>query len=263
MPVPGDGIEDDEDLSHDGDKGDLSGSAVLFDELLIEGLEDGVVADSGSGGVEEHLSHARAAMADAGLGFRLAAFAVLRSEADERGDLFARETAEFGKVGEEGGGGYRSDAFEALQQGGAAGGVSIIRNGGLDGGFDGFQVADESLDGDAQAMPNGRDLGAIETAALGMQAADELTPPGGELAQGRVAADGRADGASGARLDSEVGDEAGIDTVGLGADATALTEGDKGVGMNPERDDGAGTGIPLRSSQVGALRNGCPDQVRA
>ena len=174
MPVPGDGIEDDEYLSHDGDQSDLSGSAVLVDELLIEGLEDGVVPDGAAGSIEEHLSHARAAVAGAGSGFCLSTFAVLRSEADERGDLFAGEAAELGEVGEEGCGGDGTDAFDALQQGGGLGGLGIFGDGGGDGALDLLQVADERLDSSAKAVAHGRSRGALEAATLGMQAVDEL-----------------------------------------------------------------------------------------
>ena len=104
-----------------------------------------------------------------------------------------------------------------------------------------FRLPTRELDSSAKAVAHGRSRGALEAAALGMQAVDELTAPGGKLPQGLIAADRRADGAPRVCVGCEVGDQSGIDAVGLGADATALAEGDNGVRMNPEWDNVAGS----------------------
>ena len=245
LAIACDGIEGDEHLTHDGDEGDLSGALVLVDEALMELSHDGVVPNGAARCVEQDRTDAWPAVPGGGAVVRRAALLGVRCEADEGGDLLAGAAAEFGQLAEEGEDRDGSDAFEAAQ-GLGDGSEWRVR------GEVGVQLALDRVhgllegEGDSvqRALDGGLD-GGCRPAAFGVQHGDELTaarhqvapscrsaacPSGGSLRDGLVGFDEWLQAASRHFLLGELGQQTGIEGIGLGFPAAAGPEGDHLIG---------------------------------
>ena len=74
------------------------------------------MGDGAASGVEQGAAYTGAAMTDALAPAGLAALPGARRQTDQRGDLFAGQPAQFGQLGDQGGGHHRADAEDRLQQ---------------------------------------------------------------------------------------------------------------------------------------------------
>jgi len=216
LSVTQDGVCDDEELSHEGDEGDLAWPAVLADEAIVEVLELGGMREGGASAVEEKAPHLGSTMADALAAFDLAAALGMGRQSDEGGDLLAGEVSEFGQVGEQGDDGRRPNAADALQELSAAGQLGIGGDVGLDGGIDGLEAFLEGSADLIEALANDGAMGVISARLLGMDGVGELAPSGSKSVQNIVAELLGLNATTGELLGGIVGDEAGIDGIGLG-----------------------------------------------
>ncbi len=216
-------VEEAEEFSGGGEEGDFGGFAGLA-EALVEGGQRGVGTDDGEGGQVEGTTDSGATAADVAVAGARAAVVVVGSEAREGADLAAGGVAEFGKQSEQDGGGGGTDAVLALE------GVVARRQGGVlgdGGGQEGLELVDlrgqaaelglEAAAGLGQAPM----LGALEQ--LGAQV-NELVTHGAQLGE---LADARIHRRSGGRVHgtAEVGQDAGVEPIGLGQLALGPGEG--------------------------------------
>jgi hypothetical protein len=116
----GDGVEDDEELSGDGDEGELGRLAGLA-QALVEGAQDGVEARAVHGREVERGADGGPAPADVAHPAQLPAVAGEGSDADQGGDLSASEVAELRQVDQQGARCAGSDARNRLEQAGELG----------------------------------------------------------------------------------------------------------------------------------------------
>src|SRR5271156_1377558 len=140
------------ELSHNGCDGDF----WLFpagDETVVEGFQVRIVPSGAVGGHIESGSDIGPSAFDGARSSALAAVIGDGGEADDHGDLFSGELAEFDHAGDESDSGARADAgdrgedFEATGQGGIA--VDPVADFGLevgDAGFEGAQLTLELAD---------------------------------------------------------------------------------------------------------------------
>src|SRR3954468_11992801 len=84
--VPNDGIEDREELSHDGDKGNLLRPSARG-EPIVEGPEGGAAADGGQRRHVQHVAHRGSASGNGPPAPHQAGVAVDRGDADEGSQL--------------------------------------------------------------------------------------------------------------------------------------------------------------------------------
>ena len=122
------GIGENCELSHDGGDGDF-GLFSAGDETVVEGFQVRIVP---SGAVGWHMRAARtwARPPDGARSAALAAVVGDGGKADDHGDLFGGELAEFDHAGDEGDSGARGDAGdrgEDFEAAGRAGSASIRR----------------------------------------------------------------------------------------------------------------------------------------
>src|SRR5581483_6350406 len=113
--VPDDGVENDQQLSSDGDQGDhlrLAGGH----QSLEERPQDGVVTPSDHGAHEQRGAYGRASTADEALAAPLAGLASKGSQSGQRCDLLAVEGSQFGQFGDHGACNDRSDAWYGSEQ---------------------------------------------------------------------------------------------------------------------------------------------------
>src|SRR5215471_1584033 len=118
------GIQDDDELAHASDDGDLEGLAFGL-KSQEGGFDGGEAADGGESSHVEGVADAYAAAADAAAPAQASAVMVEGGDAAEGSDLVAIEIAELGHGGEEDGSGQQADAMGAAQQSGARGEVRI------------------------------------------------------------------------------------------------------------------------------------------
>lgn len=109
------GVEDDKELSHGGDQRDHFLLSSVH-EALVEGFELGVVTDGCDGGHVERFADLHTSSAGGPFAAQGSTVAVGGSDSDEPGDLLPVELSELGKLGDESGGGRRSDADDGLQE---------------------------------------------------------------------------------------------------------------------------------------------------
>jgi len=109
------GVDDGEELAHDGDEGDF-GRLARRTQALIEGAERGVVPCGDQRGHVEGGAYGCATAPDLTATPPLAAVAVEGGDADEGGDGAAVEAPQFGEVGEQGPRDRGTDAGDAAQE---------------------------------------------------------------------------------------------------------------------------------------------------
>ena len=120
------GVADHEQLAQAGDERHL-GRLASGDEALVKGLEVGGAAGGRQRGHGERAAHLGAAAPAAATPVPGAAVVFERGHPDQGGDLLAGAGAQFGHVGQQGGGGRGADARDALEPGGArAPGVRVM-----------------------------------------------------------------------------------------------------------------------------------------
>ena len=94
------GVGEDEELSHDGDEGDLRGFSG-FDEGLVFGFDLRIEPDGAEGGHIERPPGAAPAAANGSFAKGLAAVVCNRREADEACRLLMVDTPELGRIDHE------------------------------------------------------------------------------------------------------------------------------------------------------------------
>ena len=99
MGVFEEAVEEVDEFANDGDEGDFVGFAACG-EALVEGFEDGVVADGGGGAHVEDLANVGPPALDMALFTLFSAVLIVGRDADEGGGLGAAELAELGHEGE-------------------------------------------------------------------------------------------------------------------------------------------------------------------
>jgi hypothetical protein len=157
MRLPGsiladDGVGENCELSHDGGDGDF-GLFSAGHEMIVEGFQVRIVPSGAVGWHMESGPDVGPSASDSAGFAALAAVVGDGGEADDHGDLFGGELAEFDHAGDEGESGARADAgdrgedFEATGKGGID--VDPVTDFGLevgDGGFEGTQLTLELAD---------------------------------------------------------------------------------------------------------------------
>src|SRR5947207_5652408 len=117
--VSQDGIEDDEELAHAGDKGLLAGFPGGAEFGVMRG-DDRVLPAGDERSHVERGAHRRPATGDGAATAQAAAIAVDRGDTDQSSDLATGEPAEFGQIGNQGTQRHLADAGHAGQQIGVA-----------------------------------------------------------------------------------------------------------------------------------------------
>ena len=141
------GVGEHEQLAQAGDERHL-GRLAGGDEALGEGLDARVVAGGRQGGHVERVAHLGAAAPAAAPPAPGAAVAIEGGHPDQGGDLLAGAGAQFGHVGQPGGGGHGADARDALEPGGArAQGVRVMARDAGDVGLAGVEGRTGERDG--------------------------------------------------------------------------------------------------------------------
>ncbi len=220
--IPEDGVEDGEELAGCGDKGDELGFSG-GEELVAKGFELGVVLGRDHGADEERGADLGSSTADEALALPLAGLPGPRSKPDQGGDLAAVEGAQLRQLGKERAGDGLADARNGGEEvlllapsGRAAHGVVDVRLHGREFPLEGGQQPGDAL---LQALFGQ----ALLPLALGDHHLDDLPAPGDESSEEpRLGVGQRPD----LRLGGfkEVGDDAGIDRIGLGPLAERLGE---------------------------------------
>jgi hypothetical protein len=113
------GVEGEEELAHEGDDADPLGLAAGL-RRLKRVARPGTAPELGENGEEEGVAGVEAPAPASALALERAALPGIGRKPDEAGDLLGAEAAEFGQVGEQGGGADEADAGGALEQGGLA-----------------------------------------------------------------------------------------------------------------------------------------------
>ena len=216
------GVEDDEELSHAGGEDDLEGFAG-FQESCGELLDDGVVSLRGQCGHVEGVSHTGASAGDGACALEFSAVTVVGRESGEGGDLGAVEESEFGKIGDEDGGGDGSDAGHGLESAGGLVPVVVAANEPEDLLIDVIGLLDEKLDDGLQAGAGEGGGGEFEAVGLHDAEFDELPPPLHQLLQFPEFFGGE-DMQPGSDELCDQGQGLGINAVGLGESAESLGE---------------------------------------
>ena len=108
------GIQSNEEFAHHGRDRDFELFAAC-PQTGVEGFEDGVMNAGAQAGHVESAAQRGASAADVALAAEFAAIAIARSQASEGGDLPFGESAQLGRVGQNGGGTDRADAFGLLE----------------------------------------------------------------------------------------------------------------------------------------------------
>jgi hypothetical protein len=216
------GVEENEEFSSDGNKGDFAGFAGGA-EFLEESFEDGVAADGVEAGHVEETADGSPTSGDVALAAILAAVVIERSQAGEFGHGAAAQGAEFGHQAEQGQRAAPVDSGSLIEAFGFGFELQIGVAQRQELRFELFDFAIVEADGALDLRPQpavfdlmqaGLFLGALgdEAAALGEQCTEALQVCGpGGIRRGRV---GRTVGA----------EHAGIDPVGLGEDAARTGE---------------------------------------
>src|SRR5216684_2305625 len=109
------GVEDSQQLAHDGDESETGRFAALA-QTAVEGLERRVVLDGDQASHVERRSDLDTAALDLALAAVSAAVPVHRSHAGEGGDLVAVDPAELRQLSDQGAGDDVADARHAVQQ---------------------------------------------------------------------------------------------------------------------------------------------------
>ena len=215
------GVAEDEELAQAGSERDF-GWLAGREQALVRGPEARMVADRCQRSHVERGADPGAATPDAPAPAPGAAVAVEGGHADQGGDLPAGAAPEFGQLREQGSGGHRADAGDALQPGGAG------AQGGL-GLHEGRQIPVRLLD---QAGHHGQEcvaagqLRGLQVAALlllGDARLDQLVPAAAKGLQPPLHLRGL--GAQwGPHLRREARQPAGIQPIGLGQGAVGASE---------------------------------------
>ena len=227
------GVENDEEFSHAGREDDLEGFAG-FQESCGELFDDGVVSLRGECRHIEGISHAGASAGDGACALELSAVSVVgceSGEGGEGGDLGAVEESEFGKIGDENGGGDGSDAGHGLESAGGLVPVVVAADQAEDFLIDIIGLLDEELDDGLQAGAGDGRGGEFEAVGLPDAEFDELSPPLHQLLQ-FVELFGSEDMQPGLDELRDEGQGLGINAVGLGAPAESLGEVSRLLGVD-------------------------------
>ena len=165
---------------------------------------------------------------------------VVGSQADESRDLLAVQLAEFGDIGDDGGGGDAPQAGHRLDELGFVAPVIV----GLDEGFDGslniMNLPLEGIEHGLDALPCGLNVGEVPPIGLLGAEVDELSSAGDELLDFGLFFRSFLDGCR-LYLLSEEGQDPGIDAIGLGHQAQGPGEVAGPLGID-NRDTVAGVG---------------------
>lgn len=109
------GVEEDDEFTHECREGDFAGLAAVA-EALVESFESWVIATGHQCGHVEGLACGRSAAPDKPLALPMSAFARVRRYSGQSGRLAAIECAEFGQFCEQGGGGFGANAWDLLER---------------------------------------------------------------------------------------------------------------------------------------------------
>lgn len=224
------GVENDEELSHAGGEDDLEGLASFL-ESCGEVFDDGVVSLRGECGHVECVSHASASAGDGSGSLKLSAVTIVGCESGEGGDLGAVEESEFGKIGDEDGGGDGSDAGHGLKSAGGLVPVVVAANEPENFLVDVIGLLDEEFDDGLQAAASEGGGGEFEAVGLHDAEFDELSPPLHQLLQ-FVELFGSEDMQPGPNELRDEGEGLGINAVGLGEPAESLGEVSRLLGVD-------------------------------
>ena len=254
------GVEQADELAHDGDEGDLVRLAA-GEESFVEGLGRGFATDRGQGRHVEQVARLGAAAADGAAAAVLAGVAVEGSEAEQGSGLAAAEGAELGHVGAEAGGGDGAATGDRADAGGAAGecgvGGDALAHAALAVGAVGLEGLER---GAGTAGGCGVEFGT--ELAEGAELLDELAAEGEQVAEElEVVRLGR--GGLEAVEEAEAGEHGGIDAVVLGESSDGFGEAAGAQGVDQ---DGLEAGLSEALVEVavvaaGGLEDGPGDAV--
>jgi hypothetical protein len=182
---------------------------------LVEGLEDGVEAGGDEGGHVEGGAGGGPAVGDVSLASTGAAVVVVGGDAGEGGGLAALQGAEFGQDGQEGAGG---GVAEALHEGEAPDFAVELGAGGLVPGDLGVELLEVFLEAGVEALGGFGDEGVavvFMAVAFALEEILEFAAAGDEFGQALMGWVGHGIG-RGLKASAVVGEDGGIDGVGLG-----------------------------------------------
>ena len=254
------GVEQADELAHDGDEGDL-GRLAAGEESFVEGLGRGFATDCGQGRHGEQVARLGAAAADGAAAAVLAGVAVEGSEAEEGSGLAAAEGAELGHVGAEAGGGDGAAAGDRADDGGAAGECGVGGDAGEHAALAVGAVGLQGVEGGAGAAGGlGSEFGA--ELAEGAELFDELAAEGEQVAEVLEVARlgwGRLEVVE----EAEAGEHGGVDAVVLGESSDGFGEAAGAQGVDQ---DGLEAGLSEALVEVavvaaGGLEDGPGDAV--
>ena len=191
----------------------------MLSESIGEGLDDGVAASGSQGRHVEDTADGFSSAADGAFALVLSAVTIEGSQADEGGDLLAVEFAQFGDIGDEGGGSDAAESWDRLYELGFLAPVVI----GLDELLDAVDLAFEYLEDGLDALSGRFDVSRLETVGLHGPQVDELSSASDELLDFGLFFRGLLGGRRLGLLGKE-GQDTGIEAVGLGDQAEAASE---------------------------------------
>jgi hypothetical protein len=152
-------------------------------QLLIKRFEDGVVDGGGEGGHVEDAADRGAAAVDVALTAILAAVAIERSNADERGGLSVAQRAKFRQQSEQSEGADAADALDLLQTLGLCdeSGIGLEVSG--DGGVERGELFLQQFLARVRQLEQGRQRGVFATIDLVGDEGNQLLPGTDQLGQ--------------------------------------------------------------------------------
>lgn len=202
-------------------------------EAFGEFSDDRVVRFCREGGHVQSGSHGASSAGDGPLPFELSAVSVERGQSGQGGRLLSIDLSEFGKFGNERGGGDIPDAGHAAQNVGLFPPLVVRFDEGQDFFFKAFDFFVERVDDQLQTAFDRLGMGYGEAVFLGGAEHDQLSPPGDELVEFALFFVDFGE-QSRFHLLPEAGNDGGVDAVGFGEDAKSLGE----VSDLPRIDDG-------------------------
>ena len=183
FPVAHDGVEDDQELSGDGNEGELCRFAGLS-QLCVEGLEVVGAADGVEGGHVEGITDTLAPAADLTLAAVGTAVDVEGSQARKRRGLLRPDMPEFRHLRDELHAGHGTHTGQRAHQLCIVRDLRLCLDQGSDVGLDLFDLAVENLDKAANAFGHGSVIGFTATVLLLGSHEDQLIPPFCQSRQG-------------------------------------------------------------------------------
>ena len=226
-----DGVGDDEYFSHHGGEGYGPGTPVLFDQAIEKIAQLAGMTDGGARRVEKRVSDARASVAGCGAPLGFAAFTRSRGKADQGGDLFSVQTAQFRQVRHQDGGDNGADATHFTQSLAEAVEPLIICDMARDLVFDGFQAPRHGRKHEFQGFSDNGVVDKRASVRLSLPHLLQLVAARRQRLELFINVKAARQVGARQRVAQKLCDKRGVDGVGLGFHAAGLAKGQNGIGM--------------------------------